>query len=81
MQGNRVSAGRWAVSWIILRLKERLAFMVEFSEGCDVTDGIILEDGTLLGVMEHPHESLDLHGGFVESGCVGERLALIARVG
>jgi hypothetical protein len=81
LQGNRDLAGWWAVSWIILCLKDRLAFVVEFNEGRDVTHGIILEDGTLMGVMEHPHKSLDSRGGFVESGCVGECLALIARVG
>ena len=66
LQGDRNPAGGWAVGRIILRLQEDFAFAVELGEGVEVTQSVVLEDGSLLRVVERPHEGFDCCGGRFE---------------
>jgi hypothetical protein len=50
---------------------EGTCFVVEVGKGCDVTHSVIFEDGSLLGVMECPHECLEFLEGHDNGRCIG----------
>ena len=70
LQRDRDPAGGWAVGRIVLRLQEEFAFAVELGEGVEVTQSVVLKDGSLLRVVERPHEGFDFRGGRCEGRCV-----------